>query len=92
MVLASELSHRLGWLNEHEITRIKNLLARAKLPVKPPVTIATEKFLKLMAVDKKVQDGKLRLVLLRGIGNATVTSDFPPLALHETLRRALATP
>ena len=43
----------------------------------PPTGMSVEQFLQLMAVDKKVLDGQLRLVLLREIGVATVTSDFP---------------
>lgn len=89
MVLASEMSRRLGWLNDQEVARIKNLFARAGLPVQPPNSIAPEKFLELMSIDKKVQDGKLRLVLLRRLGEGIVTSDFPPLVLHETLRQVL---
>ena len=50
---------------------------QAKLPVKPPSGMTVEQFLDLMAVDKKVLDGQLRLVLLRAIGDAVVTADFP---------------
>ena len=89
MVLASEMSRRLGWLNDQDVARIKNLFTRAGLPVQPPNSIAPQKFLELMSVDKKVQDGKLRLVLLRRLGEGIVTSDFPPLVLHETLRHVL---
>ena len=90
MMLASEMSCRLGWIKDYELARIKKLFTRARLPVRPPETIAPDKFLQLMSVDKKVQDGKLRLVLLRALGDGIVTSDFPPLVLHETLRQALA--
>jgi 3-dehydroquinate synthase len=46
------------------------------------------RFMELMAIDKKVIDGSLRLVLLKGIGDATVTGDFKPDLLGETLRSA----
>ena len=44
-------------------------------------------FLRLMAVDKKVLDGQLRLVLLRALGDATVTADYDSEALNDTLRK-----
>ena len=47
--------------------------------------MAAERFIDLMAVDKKVIDGSIRLVLLREIGKAFVTSDFPASTLMETL-------
>ena len=61
------------------------MLARAKLPIRAPGGISTERFLELMAVDKKVMDGKLRLVLLKNIGHAIVTTDFARSALLATL-------
>ena len=45
----------------------------------------TARFLELMAVDKKVVDGGLRLVLLKAIGDAVLTSDFDAGKLRETL-------
>jgi 3-dehydroquinate synthase len=44
-------------------------------------------FKDLMSVDKKVQAGKLRLVLLKGpLGGCVVTGDFDPAKLDETLQ------
>jgi 3-dehydroquinate synthase len=85
MVMAADLSRRLGWLSEADVARIARLVARARLPVKPPAALGAERFRSLMSVDKKVQAGKLRLVLLRRLGEAVVTGDFPPAALDETL-------
>lgn len=90
MVLAAELSARLGWLDHDAVGRVRALITRARLPVAPPGELDVERFLELMAVDKKVVDGTLRLVLLRGIGQAVVTSDFDPRALRETLADARA--
>ncbi|WP_018952770.1 3-dehydroquinate synthase [Thioalkalivibrio sulfidiphilus] len=86
MVMAARLSRRLGWLNEDDLHRTEALIARAGLPVEPPAEITAERFAELMSVDKKVLDGQLRLVLLRGIGEAVVTADFDPAALDATLR------
>jgi len=84
MCMAANLSQRLGWLEPRDVERIKTLVTRAGLPTRPP-EISTAEFLQLMAVDKKVLDGQLRLVLLKGIGEAIVAQDFPPELLRETL-------
>ena len=85
MVMAADLSHRLGWLKESDVTRITKLIARARLPVAAPARLSVQQFLDLMAVDKKVLGGKLRLVLLKRLGEAVVTDDIPAAALNATL-------
>jgi 3-dehydroquinate synthase len=47
--------------------------------------MTAEQFLNLMSVDKKVQSGKIRFVLLRSIGNAVLESGIAPALLDETL-------
>lgn len=90
MMMAADLSHRLGWLSAVDVQQLRSLLERARLPVAPPRLMSAERFLDLMAVDKKVLDGQLRLVLLKSIGDAIVTSDFPLDQLKATLAHALA--
>lgn len=85
MVMAADLSQRLGWLNKADVERVEKLLLRAALPVKAPTAVTEEDFLSLMAVDKKVLDGQLRLVLMKAVGEAVVTSDFPVETLKETI-------
>ena len=85
MCMAADLSRRLGWITEGDTRRILNLVARAGLPVAPPAGIGADRYLDLMAVDKKALDGRLRLVLLKGIGEAIVTDGFPAAALRATL-------
>jgi 3-dehydroquinate synthase len=85
MVMAADLSHRLGWLSATDQTRISALLAMAGLPTAPPV-LSPAAFRQHMAVDKKVQHGHLRLILLRGIGQAVISSDFSTQALNDTLQ------
>jgi 3-dehydroquinate synthase len=85
MVMAADLSRRLGWLNEQDAARIVRIMERARLPVRPPAQLTAARFRELMSVDKKVLAGRLRLVLLRRIGEAVVTADFPPAALEATL-------
>jgi 3-dehydroquinate synthase len=87
MCMAADMSRRLGWIDESALARTRDLIAAAGLPVDPPAQITPARFRELMAVDKKVQGGRLRLVLLRGIGESLVTGDFDPRALDETLRR-----
>ena len=58
----------------------------AGLPVVPPQDMTPAQFLEHMAVDKKVLDGQLRLVLLRRLGEAVVTADYPREILDATLR------
>ena len=85
-VMALEMSARLGWISAAERDRGIRLLQRAGLPVLPPAEMSPEDFLEHMAVDKKVLDGRLRLVLLRSLGDAVITDDFPREVLEATLR------
>ena len=84
-VMALEMSTRLGWITAAERDRAIRLFQAAGLPVVPPKDMTPEHFLEHMAVDKKVLDGRLRLVLLRHIGQAVVTSEFPREILNATL-------
>ena len=85
MCMAAAMSARLGWLNQDQVRRVDTLVAAAGLPVRPPDDVSPERFTELMAVDKKVMDGQLRLVLLKDIGNSVVTANFDPEALKQTL-------
>lgn len=85
MLMAAGLSARLGWLNNAEVERIETLLSRARLPVRGPRELSTERMLELMAVDKKAQDGRIRLVLLRALGEAVITADYAPALLREII-------
>lgn len=84
MVMAADLSMRRGDISEEELARIKRLLERAKLPIKAPDDMTPEQFVELMGVDKKVLDGRLRLVLLESLGRAIVTSEIDSTKLMET--------
>jgi 3-dehydroquinate synthase len=83
-VLAARLSHRMGMLSDAELARVVALLERAGLPVEAP-RLGAGRYLDLMGLDKKVEGGKLRLVLLRGIGSAFFTADIDELLLREVL-------
>ena len=85
MLMAVDLSARHGWLDRADVQRTESILRQAGLPTKPPATMSERQFMDLMAVDKKVVDGGLRLVLLKRIGEAFVTADFQSDLLSETL-------
>ncbi|MDR2688556.1 MAG: 3-dehydroquinate synthase [Azoarcus sp.] len=74
-MMAVELSRRLGWLGDAELARIEALFLAAGLPVFGP-PLGADVYLALMAHDKKVEGGKLRLVLLRALGQAVVASEI----------------
>lgn len=85
MMMAADLSKRLGYLDEKDEHDLLRLLQAAHLPVKGPKDMSCDDYISRMAVDKKVLDGALRLVLLKGIGEAYITSDVPRDLLEETL-------
>ncbi len=83
-MLAADLSQRMGWLNVEQLTRVHALLSAANLPLNAP-KLGVDKYLNLMANDKKVEGGKIRLVLQQGIGKAVITSDYDAEKLKQTL-------
>lgn len=87
MLMAAELSALEGMISRDDCDRINRLILRAGLPDKPPVAMTADDFMVLMAVDKKNVDGLLRLVLLRSVGDAVVTSEASPENLALTFAR-----
>lgn len=83
---ASDLSKRMGWLKKEEVDRIMALLKLAKLPVIPPKEMAIKQYIDLMSVDKKNIDGKIKLILLKSIGKATLPISVEPSLLEQTLK------
>jgi 3-dehydroquinate synthase len=85
-VMAADMSLRLGWIDESVAARTLDLLKKFNLPVDVPECMTVETFEKLMAVDKKAANGKLRLILLKGeLGGCVFTADFDKTTLAETL-------
>ncbi|CAA0829828.1 3-dehydroquinate synthase- chloroplastic [Striga hermonthica] len=85
-VMAVDMSYRLGWIDESLVKRVHMILQQAKLPTTPPDTMTVDMFKSVMAVDKKVADGLLRLILLKGaLGNCVFTGDYDRQALDDTL-------
>ena len=85
MVMACDLSMRQGWISETDVERLQQLLQQANLPILGPPDLPAERYLEIMAVDKKAEAGKMRFVLQKAIGDAIVTSDFSSDKLNETL-------
>ena len=73
-MMAIELSRRLGWLDDSDVERTRSLFQRANLPVAGPA-LGSDVYLDLMGHDKKVIEGKLRLILLKRMGEAITFAD-----------------
>ncbi len=71
MLMASDLSARLGLMPAAFVERMRTLLQRAGLPVRAPA-IGIDRFVELMRIDKKAQDGEIRFVLIESLGRAGV--------------------
>ena len=83
-IMAADLSQRLGWIGAQEVTRIRSLFERAGLPAIAP-DLGAGRYLELMGLDKKVEGGRMRFVLLKGLGQAVVYGDVPDELLRQTL-------
>lgn len=84
MMQALAMSCELGLIGRSDVGRVARLLTAFALPIKPP-TIPVAEALGLMGHDKKVKQGKIRLVLLKALGEAFVTADFEPAVLSKVL-------
>ncbi|MDR0480616.1 MAG: 3-dehydroquinate synthase [Gallionellaceae bacterium] len=88
-IMAADLSHRLRWIDKVDLDRIRRLFEHSGLPVTAPA-LGANKYLELMGLDKKVEGGKMRFVLLKAIGHAVVSADAPETALCQTLEACCA--
>ena len=88
MVIAADMSQRLGSISTAESDRVKRTIAGLGLPVEAP-RIGAQRAFELMGMDKKVLGGKIRLVLLKSLGEAIVSDDYSPDVLRATLEHAV---
>lgn len=84
IVLAAELSRRMKLISEAEVNRIRKIFLQAELPVAAP-KMPPEKYFQLMLLDKKVDAGRTRFVVLNRIGEAVMRADIPPAILNDTI-------
>jgi 3-dehydroquinate synthase len=84
MVIAAQVSRHMGLVSEECVARTTNLLRRAQLPVRGP-RLGVSRYLELMGHDKKVENGKVRFVLLKGLGNAFISAAVPLKTLTDIL-------
>lgn len=92
LCMAADLSMRQDWLAAADATRCIELIRRAGLPVDPPAGMQPDDFMRLMALDKKVARGHIRLVLMSSLGRSLVTADYDGDALAATLQHCCAAP
>lgn len=86
LVMAAQLSAATGLIGAAEVARVEALVASAGLETKPP-QIALQDWLRWMQMDKKVQQGSMRFVVLEAIGRARVDARVPGSALEQVLNR-----
>jgi 3-dehydroquinate synthase len=87
MLMAADLSCRMGMINNMDVQRVRNILAAAALPVDGVAGVEAAQLRALMSVDKKVLAGKLRLVLYRQPGDAEIFDNAPEALILETLKK-----
>ena len=92
MVLAFDLSARLGLCPPEDAARVRRHLGSVGLPVAPPARLGNRgaDLVALMGQDKKVEGGRLTFILARGIGRAFITRDVDTGVVCDVLDRALA--
>ncbi|WP_016914850.1 3-dehydroquinate synthase [Vreelandella stevensii] len=85
MAMAATLSCQLGWITEDALARTRSVIESAGLPLAAPRDMSADDFLVRMRLDKKNVDARLRLVLLKALGDACVSDATPPELLTELL-------
>lgn len=85
MIMAAYMSKELGWLDEVAFQRVSEVVESAKLPIKSPESMTKNDFISYMSLDKKNLDHRIRLVLLKSVGEAFITADYPQESFLKTL-------
>ncbi len=84
IIMAAELSRRMNLINKADVLRIRKIFVDTGLPVVPP-DFSADKYCELMSLDKKVSAGKIRFILLKRMGEASLYSDIPVDVLNDTI-------
>jgi len=88
LLMAATMSAESGLMPAVSVERLRKLLERAGLPTEAR-DLSADNVLEHMRIDKKVKSGRIRLVLMRGIGGSFVTAEYPDAALRRTLEAHL---
>lgn len=88
MVMAADLSLRHNWIDQSILDRTIQILKQAQLPVQSPEHMTVEQYMSVMAIDKKVDQGIIKLILLKNLGQAFVCSDYDADLLSQTLQQS----
>jgi 3-dehydroquinate synthase len=83
-LLAADLSAQMGWISDADVALVVRLFKRCGLPLISP-NLGVDRYLELMASDKKVEAGKIRYVLLKALGEAVLTREVPENAVRAVL-------
>ena len=89
MVMACEFSQMLGHIDSTDVERVKKLFSRFDLPINPPGELTAEQMKQLMLQDKKTLDSVIRLILLKKLGKAYVSDDYPEKLLLQLISQSL---
>ena len=76
MVMAAKLSMDEGYLSNEDAIRVESILSKADLPISIKKSIGSETLIEAMSLDKKSIDGKIRLVLLKALGDSYLTDSY----------------
>ncbi|MCG8415817.1 MAG: 3-dehydroquinate synthase [Pseudomonadales bacterium] len=86
MVMAADLSCRLAWIEPSTAQHIRQVIeTKFGMPAVPPADITEQQYRDLMASDKKAEQGKIRFILLKAIGEAVISADVDSALLTQTL-------
>lgn len=85
MILALQLAYRRGDISELELERVKTLITNYKLPTTPPDSMTSQQFLGHMRKDKKNQQGKIRFIVPKQLGQCALVDDVSDSEVSELI-------
>jgi 3-dehydroquinate synthase len=89
MVMAADLSVRVGLLSNADASRLKKIIQALHLPTQPP-KLGVDRFMELMSVDKKAESGEVRYILLNGLGQAKIQTVDDDLVIQTLIANGVA--
>jgi 3-dehydroquinate synthase len=89
MVMAADLSVRVGLLSNADASRLKKIIQALHLPTQPP-KLGVDRFMELMSVDKKAEGGEVRYILLNGLGQAKIQTVDDDLVIQTLIANGVA--